>query len=170
MASRHLASLALTILTLLVAAPSLSNGFAYDDVPIIQNNARVHTLASPWTYASQTYWPAAQDPSLYRPLTIWLYAVQWALGHGAPWLFHLVSVALYLAVCLALYALARALLPFPAAWLATALFIVHPVHVEAVANVVGQAELTVGLATMLAVGLYLRARRQGPPGTATRLA
>lgn len=166
----HLAFLALAILTLLVAAPSLSNGFAYDDVPIIQDNARVHALAAPWTYASQTYWPAAQDTALYRPLTIWLYAVQWALGNGAPWLFHLVSVALYLAVCLALYAVARALLPFPGAWLATALFIVHPVHVEAVANVVGQAELTVGLATMLAVGLYLQARRQGVPSTAMRLA
>jgi hypothetical protein len=55
----------------------------------------------------------------------------------------------------------------PAAFLAGALFAVHPVHVEAVGNIVGQAELVVGLACVAAVVLYLRARSAGTvaPGT-----
>jgi len=45
------------------------------------------------------------------------------------------------ATALAVYWMALAILPPVGAWLAGALFAVHPVHVEAVANVVGRAEL-----------------------------
>ena len=48
-----------------------------------------------------------------------------------------------------------------------ALFAVHPVHVEAVGNVVGQAELTTALAVVLAVGLYLRWRQAAPAASLT---
>ena len=44
------------------------------------------------------------------------------------------------------------LLPLRAAWLAAALFAVHPVHVEAVANVVGQSELLVACALLCGDG------------------
>ena len=47
------------------------------------------------------------------------------------------------------------------AWVAAALFAVHPVHVEAVANGVGQAELWAALCILGAMGLYLRDRREG---------
>ncbi len=43
----------------------------------------------------------------------------------------------------------------------TTLFLVHPVHVEAVANSVGQAELWVALALLAATTVYLRARQSG---------
>jgi hypothetical protein len=44
---------------------------------------------------------------------------------------------------------------------------VHPVHVEAVANVVGQSELIAGLATVSASLIYVRARRSGRIGVST---
>jgi hypothetical protein len=46
-------------------------------------------------------------------------------------------------------------MPPAAAWIAGALFAVHPVHVEVVANVVGQAELLAALAVTLGVIWYL---------------
>ena len=52
-----LAAIGLVVLTALVCAPSLANGFAYDDVPIVRDNPRIHELAAPWTYATQSYWP-----------------------------------------------------------------------------------------------------------------
>ncbi|MDZ4673377.1 MAG: hypothetical protein SGI84_02920 [Gemmatimonadota bacterium] len=146
------------------SATSLVNGFALDDIPIILKNARIHTLALPWTYFGQTYWPPDQGPALYRPLTILGFALEWLAGGGAPFFFHLVSLLLYVAGALAVFWLARQVLSLNLAFIASALFAVHPVHVEAVGNVVGQSELWVGLLLPLAVGWYLRARTGGPIG------
>ena len=57
-----------------------------------------------------------------------------------------------------------------AAWVAAALFAVHPVHVEAVANVVGQSELLVAVGVLGATILYLRDRREGPLRARTAVA
>jgi hypothetical protein len=109
----------------------------------------------------QTYWPPDEGASLYRPLTIIVFAIQWAVGHGSPIPFHLTNVVLYAFVAVALFRLARLLMPLPAAFVAAALFAVHPVHTEVVANVVGQAELWVALLVIVAVIRYIRARRKG---------
>ena len=172
-ASEHRLSSALPIVALLLlglatAGSGLGNGFAYDDLTIIVDNARVHAGTPFWTYLGQPYWPGYAD-LLYRPTTVWLFSVQWAIGGGAAWVFHATSVALYLATAIALFALGRRLLPVWAAWLAAALFTVHPVHVEAVANVVGQSELHLGLATAAALIVYLRAREREAMSGRTRL-
>jgi hypothetical protein len=156
--------LALSVAGLALAASltSLGNGFAYDDNLAILINPRVHTLASPWQAFAQSYWPVDRGGGLYRPLTVLLFAVQWAVGQGSPFLFHLVNVLLYAGLSALVFWCALALLPEGAAWLVAALCAVHPVHVEAVGNVVGQAELTTALAVVLAVGLYLRWRLAAP--------
>ncbi|MGH7669285.1 MAG: tetratricopeptide repeat protein, partial [Gemmatimonadaceae bacterium] len=104
-----------------------------------------------------------------RPLTILGFAVQWAVGHGAPLIFHVVNVVLYMAVCVAVLWLLLGVLPSVPAWIAAALFAVHPVHVEAVGNVVGQSELTVALLLTLAMGLYVYGRERGPLSLARML-
>ncbi|MDQ3998426.1 MAG: hypothetical protein M3303_15565 [Gemmatimonadota bacterium] len=152
---------ALALLALLASGASLANGFVYDDTPIIARNPRVHTLAQWWDIFASAYWPRDRGSLHYRPLTVLSFAVQWALGDGAPIVFHAVSVALYVATCVAVLALARLVLPAAAAWVVAALFAVHPVHVEAVANVVGQSELIVALCAVLAVAAYLRPRLAG---------
>jgi hypothetical protein len=64
-------------------------------------------------------------------------------------------------VCGAFLAVLLELLPVGAAWLGAALFAVHPLHVEAVANVVGQSELLAALFMFLALLIFLRSRRSG---------
>ena len=145
------------------SSTSLGNGFALDDVAIVADNARVHTLHEWWLLFTTPYWPARFGQSLYRPMATLGYAIQWTAGHGAPWVFHTVSVALYVGVCMLAFALFRRMLPPIAAVIAGALFAVHPVHVEAVANVVGQSELIAALAILSACLLYLRAREAGTP-------
>jgi hypothetical protein len=158
------APVSVALLAFLASATSLVNGFVYDDRPIILANPRVHTLAAWWRAFAQPYWPPDWGDTNYRPLTILSFAVQWAIGDGAPVVFHATSVALYLGATLAVLRLARFVLPPVPAWLAAALFAVHPVHVEAVGNVVGQAELVVAICTTLAVAAYVRLRiaRRGP--------
>ena len=157
--------LAVLIACLAIAASitGLHNGFAYDDRWIIVENARVHTLRDLWHRFGETYWPNARGAALYRPLIIVLYAMQWAAGAGRPLVFHTVNIALYAAVCVVMYWLALQVMPRVAATIAGALFAVHPVHVEAVGNVVGQAELWSALLLLLATARYVRARRDGLP-------
>jgi protein O-mannosyl-transferase len=149
------------LLVALVAASSangLRNGFTYDDVYIVQKNGIVHTLDHWWRLFKFSYWPRLYGSDGYRPITMLSFAVEWVVGHGAPWVFHATNVVLYAATTVAVFWVASMLLPLWAAWLAAALFAVHPVHVEAVANVVGQAELSVALLLIVAVGIYLRQR------------
>jgi hypothetical protein len=140
---------------------SLGNGFSYDDIHIVVNNAHVHSLAQPWHRFLEPYWPLDTGVGLYRPITILAYALQWVAGAGRPLIFHLTSVLLYGMVAVLVLLVARRLLPATAAFAAAGLWAVHPVHVEAVANVVGQSEIVAALALLAAVLLYLRAREHG---------
>jgi len=125
---------------ILVALPSLQNGFVYDDVWIIERNEVVHNL-DVGELLSSTFWPEDRGNVMWRPVALTAFAVQWALGDGSPFVFHLGSVVLYAIlaglagfVCSRLFGSALGLL-------AGLLFAAHPVHVEVSANIVGQAEL-----------------------------
>lgn len=159
MSRAWLAKGSLIALCLASSVTNLGNRFAQDDMPVIERNGIVHTLAEPWTFFTESYWPKPFAPALYRPLATTGFAVQWQLSGGKPWFFRTVSIAMYLAAGLALFHLAGLLLPPAAAWLAAAFFMVHPVHVEAVAIAVNQSELMVGLLAALVVILYLKFRR-----------
>jgi len=148
---------------------SLENGFAFDDVPIVVQNTQIHRLAPPWEYAQQSYWPPKNLGDAYRPWTVWWLAIQYAVAGATPLVFHLVNLLLTAALALAVLSLLTSLASPTAGLIGAALFAVHPVHVEATGNVVGQGELWMALFATLAVALYLRARRQGVPGPGTRL-
>jgi hypothetical protein len=151
---------AIGALALAASATGIHNGFTYDDRSIIVQDSRVHHLnhlARLWT---ETYWPQWMGGGLYRPFTMSAFTAEWVAGHGAAWVFHAVNISLYVAVCLAVYALAALVLPRTLAAVAGALFAVHPVHVEAVGNVVGQSELWAALFIVTAVVLYITWRRE----------
>jgi hypothetical protein len=151
--------LALVALALAASWTGLRNGFAYDDVLIVRDNQQIHSLSNVAFDFVQGYWPREHGGALYRPLTLVLFTFQWLAGNGTPWVFHAVNIILYAGLTLAIYGLGRRILPRGGAWAAAAFFAVHPVHVEAVGNVVGQAEITTALAVVLGTWLYLHARR-----------
>lgn len=153
------AGLALAGLCLAATATALGNGYAQDDIPVIQRNPVVHEM-SPGAFFTESYWPKPFPPALYRPLATTGFAVQWQLGGGSPLAFRITSILMYAAAGFALFMLARLILPLGAAWIAAALFMIHPVHVEAVAVAVNQSEIMVGLLACLTVLLYLRARER----------
>ncbi|MGH7656239.1 MAG: hypothetical protein ACREN6_16425 [Gemmatimonadaceae bacterium] len=155
--------LSIAALAVLASGVGIHNGFAYDDRWIIVQNANAHSLNRPWELFATTYWPTSRGASLYRPLTILLYAAQWVFGGGAPFLFHLVNISLYAVDSVLVLLLGLQCLPRSGAWVAAALFAVHPVHVEAVANSVGQAELWTALVLLSAVLMYVRERQGGVP-------
>ena len=133
----------------LIYLGALWNGFALDDRAIILQNPHVAAASGLWRVFVESYWRPEVGGHLYRPLAIVTYALD-ALVDGAPW-FHFVNLLWHAAASVAVAALARRLLGVAAGLAAGLVFAAHPVHVEAVANVVGRAELMVGLFSVLAV-------------------
>jgi hypothetical protein len=156
-----LLAVALLMLVVLSSGIGIRNGFTYDDVYVIQQNGAIHTLHNWWQIFARPYWPKVYGSDGYRPLTMLAFAAEWVMAGGSAWMFHAVNIALYGAITVAIFWIAGMLLPVTPAWIVAALFAVHPVHVEAVANIVGQSELWVALLLLVAVGIYLRRRLTG---------
>ena len=128
---------------------ALWNRFAVDDLPIIVQNPLVTHASGLWRAFAAPYWPPDLGGHMYRPLVIASFALDYLLD-GKPW-FHAVNLLWHAAVAVAIAALARHWSDDATALVAGLLFAVHPVHVEAVASVVGRAELMAALFTVLAV-------------------
>jgi len=132
-----------------VYANTLVNGFAQDDdIYILENHAvTAHALRELFlpNYFSH----------IFRPLTFASFSLNWLVTGGHPFGFHVVNLLLHAAVTLLVYLLLRRLLESRSdsgllAFVSALLFALHPIHTEAVAAVVGRAEL-------LAAGLLLAA-------------
>ena len=127
------------LVAIAVYLPSLRNEFAYDDEVIVVTNTRIHHWATLLSALRIPYWYSSGH--LYRPLTTLSLALDWMMGGGSPVPFHAANI-LWNALVVALVARVALQWWTPAAAFAAGLwFAIHPVHVEAVANVVGRSEL-----------------------------
>jgi len=167
--ARAAAVLVPALLALLVYANALANGYAIDDEPILANNPAVHGLGSPRELLLGSYWPNAH--ALYRPVTLLSMALQWAVHGDSPGAFHAVNLLLHAAATALVAVLLLRLRATPwAAGVGAAAFAVHPLHVEAVANVVGRAEILAAIFYLAACVVYLGAERLTPGRTAATAA
>jgi len=126
-----------------VYANSLGNGFTFDDNWLIVENPVVMEgrVADAFT---APYWRGARGGTEnYRPIMLSSFGLEWAAFDGSAFEFHVVSVLVHVLVCLLVLALLTRFVSIPAAFLGVLLF---AEHVEAVANVVGRAELYAALA------------------------
>jgi 4-amino-4-deoxy-L-arabinose transferase-like glycosyltransferase len=124
---------------------------AWDDQTYLLGNALVTDPAS----ASALELFLTPQMGYVVPVLLWLQAGLYALGGGQPWSFHAANLLLHAGAAWALFALARRLAPQAgpwAAWLAAALFAVHPLVAEPVAWATGMKDL---LSTLLALGACL---------------
>lgn len=136
-------------------ALTLAGTFIYDDLYIAQADPRLHDIHRWKEFLTGGYFPLASD-HLWRPLVSLSYAVQWHWHGATAWPYHLVNILLHAAACAVVAELARRLAGMRAAWIAGPLFAAHPVHVEAVAGIVGRAELLCTLAFVGALVLFLK--------------
>ncbi|MCK4412189.1 MAG: tetratricopeptide repeat protein [Candidatus Eisenbacteria sp.] len=134
--------------------PALESGFTFDDGRLILENPTV-APSSPWTDSLvRPYWPPDHDSGLYRPLTSLTYHLQLALWGKDPVPFHVFNLLLHGGAALLALVLMRCLIPGRRglAFSIALLFAVHPIHTEAVTNLVGRADL---LAALFGLGAYL---------------
>ena len=146
-------------IALAVLWPALHGDFVSDDIGYVVGNPWIHTLSVANLRAIlDPTGPAAAHTANYAPVHLLLHAIFWQLFGADPFGHHVANVLLHAVATTLLVALfARAGVPFVAAALGGAFFLLHPANVEAVAWVF-QLKTIVALA--LASGaLLLEPRR-----------
>jgi tetratricopeptide (TPR) repeat protein len=126
----------------------------WDDQAHVYENARV---TAPDAFLRS--WKDGREPGFY-PVLYGIYTAEWDLGRHAPWLFHVDNVLLHSANAVLVGVLAGQVGMRPvAAWLAAALWALHPVHVESVAWVSERKNLLYVLFWFGSLFFFLRAER-----------
>jgi protein O-mannosyl-transferase len=137
----------LTAVTVLAYRPAWNGGFLWDDDVYITNN---ELLTAP--DGLRRIWFSLDSPSQYFPLAYTTFRVEHAFWGLNPTGYHWLNLLLHVANALLVWVvLAR--LKIPGAWLAGAIFALHPVQVESVAWITERKNVLMGfffLLTLLA--------------------
>lgn len=134
---------------------TLNHGYALDDYPTIYGNrVTMAGLRGIPTLLHTAYWYGMDGLNdwLYRPLSLVMFAIEWQVAPGTPALGHWVNVLLYATTAMVLFRFLRDLFEGydVAVPLAIALlWIAHPIHTEAVANIKSRDELLAFLFSIL---------------------
>src|SRR5262249_48983466 len=147
--------------TLLCYWNSLLGEFVGDDHIVVERNRDIRSLSYIPKLFHQNYWGEGyEDQGNYRPLTNVSFAVNYAVGGLEPFGYHLLNVLLHAANGALVFLLIRRYTKHEYLSLAAALlFIVHPVHVEAVSQIAGRTELLAGVFCLLSWFSYINKER-----------
>lgn len=139
-------------LILLAFLPALRAGWIWDDNSYVTRNATLIDAGG-----LQRIWVDPAATPQYYPMvytTFWVEHHLWGLRPGP---YHLINLLLHAADAILLWLLLRRL-ALPGAFLAAALFAVHPVQVESVAWVTERKNVLSALFYLLSLFAYLRSQ------------
>ncbi len=160
--SRRRLALLLVAACLIPFANGLTGDFTYDDKAIVRDNVRIQSPSTLGQVFETPYFGGPRGSgTAYRPILLLSYAVQWWIHGKRVALFHAANLLLHAGATLLVWALWRRLrVPAAAAFAASLLFAVHPIHVEAVTSLVGRGETQAAALTLLYLHLALRLREK----------
>src|SRR6266508_1751983 len=143
---------------ILTYANGLGGGFTYDDKAIVRDNPRIRSPGNVSQIFATSYFGGPRGAgTVYRPVLLLSYAVQWWIHGRQAVAFHAVNVLLHAGATLLLAALLlRIGIPPATAFAGALLFAVAPIHVEAVTSLVGRGEVLAAVFTLLYLHLALR--------------
>jgi Flp pilus assembly protein TadD len=150
----------LALLGTLLYIGTVRNQFVLDDVTAIRDNPIVHRFDAAEIFTSD-YWTGyhGDHAGLYRPLTVLTFAANYAVSGRNPFSYHLFNAILHGLVVLVVFRVIRRATREPGlAALAALIFATHPAQTEAVAGLVGRADLLAALFGLLATELQIRSQ------------
>jgi tetratricopeptide (TPR) repeat protein len=151
--------LLLAVVTIFMYQPAWHGGFIWDDDDYVTNN---ELLTAP--DGLPRIWFSLDSPSQYFPLVYTTFRVERALWGLNPSGYHWINLLLHVANALLVWrVLVR--LKVPGAWLAGAIFALHPVQVESVAWITERKNVLMGfffLLTLLAWIAFVNERTKRP--------
>lgn len=156
-------ALALGVLAALVFAPALGGPFIFDDHPLIESNAQVHTLAAARSWFTTDFWYGIEIPNrlhYWRPLITATYAIDWRISGGHALQFHITNTLAHVGVTLLAFATLRRWTSTSwAAFAAAVLWSVHPTKAENVAWIAGRTDVVCMLFLLVAAAGMARRHR-----------
>lgn len=156
----------------LLYANTLGHEYAVDDTLVILKNSltkqgieaipQIMTTDAFYGFFGEDYKFVAGGR--YRPLSLVTFAIEWELFGKTPFVSHLVNVLLYgitgVVLLFLLYRLLNSKIPeswaLTVPFMAALLFIGHPIHTEAVANIKGRDEIMGFLFAILTLWFSIR--------------
>ena len=155
-------ALLLSVLAALAVLPylnTLHNLFVYDDVTQVVNNPYLqnfHHLKEIFTTPVWSFLGGDYSRNYYRPLMSFGYLLCYHFFGPIPWIFHLANLLLNLLVVLLLFFVTwRMFNDRLLAFVAAALFAVHPIHSESVAWIAAITDLELALFFLLTFWFFL---------------
>jgi hypothetical protein len=140
----------LVLITLAAYLPALGNGYIWDDDMYVTANQTLHSAEG-----LRQIWFQRGATVQYYPLVFTSFWVEYQLWQLQPFGYHLVNVLLHGAGVVLLWLVLRRL-SVPGAYLAAAVFALHPVHVESVAWITERKNVLSGFFYLAAFLAYLR--------------
>ena len=155
---KQLAGLLLFVGVTGLYAPSTGYDFIYDDHVLFVGTPVRHGFDA---YAELFHTPHFRHLPYYRPVARTTFELQKSWSGARPGPFHLFNALAAGLLALAawrLLSLPRLQIREPYAWLAAALFVVHPIASSTIYPVTGRETLLATLLSLVAVAAFLRAR------------
>ncbi len=156
--------LAATILGFLLYVNTLGHQYTLDDFSIIKSNwiTKGGLKNIGLIFSTEYRFGSWNSPgSLYRPIPLSMFALEWQLSPDNPFLGHLLNALFYALTGWVLWSTWRRILvdyPPVLAAIAVLVFMAHPVHTEVVANIKSRDEilaLLFGTLTLRAIWEYI---------------
>ncbi|MFA5032468.1 MAG: tetratricopeptide repeat protein [bacterium] len=168
---RFIHILAIIILGIIVYVNSFRNEFVYDDIPIIEKNPYIKN----WKYIPKIFttdiFCMKDDPShrnnkntnhyyYYRPFQSISNMLDYYLWRLNPTGYHFSNLLWHLLTAVLVYFFVNLISRTPRVSLITGLlFVVHPLHTEAVAYISGRTDLMVSSFILLTLILFIKYRQ-----------
>jgi hypothetical protein len=142
---------------------TLGHGFVWDDKLVITSNpVTVKGWDGFWEIITTK--SAVPNKNVYRPVPQLMFAAEYALSGGKPWLSHLMNALLYAALCAVVLRFLRRVFATAPTLLLLGIGLVyaaHPLHVEVVANIKSRDEILAMLLGLLGAMALQRGCAEG---------
>lgn len=151
----------------LLYANTITHDYALDDNSVITDSHIVRGGAKNIGKVFTTRYRQGSfgnSSTMYRPMSIAMFAVEWNISKNNPSISHFVNVLMFAFTCLLLFLTFKEILGKYSIWipfLAALLFAIHPVHTEIVANIKSRDEILVLFFGVIALNLLWKYIKEG---------
>lgn len=144
------------VISFLTYISSLGNEFAFDDNILIVDNPGIFSLKRSLNYFTHAVFPG----DLYRPLTMISYAANYFFSGLDPFYYHCINLILHSIVSVCVFLLLVELIDLKIAFLTAIFFAILPIHTEAIANIVGRAEILAAFFVLLSLLFFIKSKEK----------
>lgn len=159
MNNKIIAMLLIAVCAFIVYSNSLNNKFVWDDYVTVKENPSIKSWFNLLKILTEDLGlVGGKRHILYRPLQMLTYMIDYSFWKLNEIGYHLTNIALHILMALCIYWLVMLLSKGDAflAFLTGALFVIHPIHTNAVTYISGRADSLCGIFMILSFILYIK--------------